>query len=61
MSNLLFQNISGIFASQEAKEILDLLNPADTGKRTTKKTSVEINTGGLQVDDDGNAVVSSRR
>lgn len=58
MSNLLFQNISGIFASQEAKEILDLLNPAETGKKTTKKTSVEINTGGVEVDDDGNAVVS---
>jgi type II restriction enzyme len=58
MSNLLFQNISGIFASQEAKEILNLLNPADNGKKTTKKTSVEINTNNVEVDDDGNAVVS---
>jgi hypothetical protein len=32
MSNLLFQNITGIFASPQAREILEQLNPVAPGK-----------------------------
>ena len=57
MSNLLFQNISGIFASTEAREILEQLNPVDQGKVTPRQTSEAIDTKEIQVDGDGNAVV----
>ena len=59
MSNLLFQNISGIFASTatEALEILEQLNPVDIGKVTPRKTNETIDTKGIKVDDNGNAIV----
>src|SRR5699024_1945817 len=53
MSNLLFQNISGIFASLEAKEILQQLNPVAPGKTTTHKTDKEIDTEIVDVDESG--------
>lgn len=57
MSNLLFQNISGIFASTEAREILDHLNPVDQGKSVPSQTSEPIETKGVKVDEDGHAAV----
>lgn len=59
MSNLLFQNISGIFASTEAREILEQLNPVAPGKVTPNQTSSPIDTQGVEVDDDGDAVVDT--
>jgi len=57
MSNLLFQNISGVFASQEVREILEQLNPVDVGKVTPRRTSESIDTKNVQVDEEGNAIV----
>ena len=57
MSNLLFQNISGIFASTEAREILEQLNPVDTGKVTPRQKNEAIDTQGVQVDGSGDAIV----
>lgn len=57
MSNFLFQNISGIFASTEAREILEQLNPVDQGKVTPRKKEEAIDTKGVQLDVDGNAAV----
>ena len=57
MSNLLFQNVSGIFASSEVREILEKLNPVDPGKVTPRQTSEAIDTQNVQVDGNGNAVV----
>lgn len=57
MSNLLFQNISGIFASTGARDILEQLNPVDSGKTTPRETEEPINTEKVNVDDDGNATV----
>ncbi len=57
MSNLLFQNISGIFASTEAREILGHLNPVDQGKSVPRQTSESIETKGIEVGEDGNASV----
>lgn len=57
MSNLLFQNVSGIFASAEAREILEQLNPVDPGKVTPRKTDEPIDTQGVKVDDKGEAEV----
>jgi len=59
MSNLLFQNISGIFASTEAREILAQLNPVAPGKVTPSQTSSPIDIQGVEVDDVGDAVVDS--
>lgn len=59
MSNLLFQNISGIFASTEAREILEQLNPVAPGKVTPSQTSSTFDTQDVEVDDDGNAVVDT--
>jgi len=59
MSNLLFQNISGIFASTEVREILTQLNPVAPGKATPGQTSSTIDTKNVEVDDDGNAVVDT--
>lgn len=58
MSNLLFQNIGGIFASTEAREILNQLNPVDEGKSTPRQTSDPIDTNAVKVDQYGSAVVS---
>lgn len=57
MSNLLFQNISGIFASSEVREILEKLNPVDSGKLVPRETSNLIDTQGIKVNDEGNVVV----
>lgn len=57
MSNLLFQNISGIFASTEVQEILEGLNPVDTGKTNPRQTSDPVDTQDVKVDDDGNVQV----
>ncbi|MDR0993789.1 MAG: Eco57I restriction-modification methylase domain-containing protein [Verrucomicrobiota bacterium] len=57
MSNLLFQNISGIFASAEAREILEQLNPVAVGKVVPSAKSEPIDTQNVEVDDIGNAVV----
>lgn len=59
MSNLLFQNISGIFASTEAREILEQLNPVAQGKVTPSQTSSSIDTQGVKVDYNGDAVVDT--
>lgn len=58
MSNLLFQNISGIFASAEAREILEQLNPVAPGKVTPGQKNSSIDTQGVEVDDAGSAVVA---
>jgi superfamily II DNA or RNA helicase len=57
MSNFLFQNISGIFAQTEAREILEQLNPVDQGKVTPRQIGESIDTLGVEVDYEGNAVV----
>ncbi|MDR2661188.1 MAG: DEAD/DEAH box helicase family protein [Lactobacillaceae bacterium] len=53
MSNLLFQNIAGIFSSNEAREILENLNPVDTGKITPRITDEKINTSEVSVNKNG--------
>mgnify|MGYP003604340833 FL=1 len=57
MSNLLFQNISGIFASAGAREILEQLNPVDQGKTVPRKTDDPIDTKDVKVDDNGEVTV----
>ena len=57
MSNFLFQNIIGIFASTEAREILEQLNPVDLGKVTPRKKEEPIDTKNVQLDTDGNVAV----
>lgn len=57
MSNLLFQNISGIFASTEAREILEQLNPVSSGRVVPNQQSSPIDSKGVEVDDEGDAVV----
>lgn len=57
MSNLLFQNVSGIFASAEVREILEQLNPVDIGKTVPRQTEASIDTQGVQVDDLGGVIV----
>lgn len=57
MSNFLFQNISGIFASSDAREILEQLNPVDVGKTTPRKTDKPIDTKDVKVDEEGEVTV----
>lgn len=57
MSNLLFQNISGIFASSEVREILEQLNPVNVGKSMPREINDEIETQGVEVDDNGEVVI----
>lgn len=61
MSNLLFQNISGIFSAQsdEVREIIEQFEYYDNGKINKEKTNTPIDTQGVQVDSDGNAVVDN--
>ncbi|WP_270284438.1 DEAD/DEAH box helicase [Enterococcus faecalis] len=59
MSNLLFQNISGIFASAGAREILEQLNPVDQGKTTPRKTEDPIDIKGVEVDEHGEVTVDN--
>lgn len=57
MSNLLFANISGIFALPKkiVDDILNLLPVEKQGKKDTSAVSVDIS--GIQVDENGNVVV----
>ena len=57
MSNLLFKNVSGIFASQEVREILENLNPVEVGKTVPQKTQDPIDTQDVKVDSEGEAQV----
>ena len=57
MSNLLFQNISGIFASTEAREILEQLNPVAPGRIVPSQQSSTIDTKDVEVNGEGDAVV----
>lgn len=59
MSNLLFQNISGIFASEDAREILEQLNPVDPGKSAPRITNEAINTHDVEIDENGEVKVDS--
>lgn len=58
MSNLLFQNVSGIFASQEVREILEQLNPVEIGKTVPRQTNEPIDTQDVEVDDEGEVRVA---
>lgn len=58
MSNLLFQNISGIFTSPEARDILEQLNPVAPGKVTPSSTSTAINTQGVEIDENDEAIIA---
>lgn len=59
MSNLLFQNISGIFASPVAREILEQMNPSEKGESMPNNKKSEINLKNIQVDEEGNAVADT--
>lgn len=59
MSNLLFQNISGIFSSAAAREILEQLNPVDQGKTIPRKIEKPIDTKDVQVDNNGDVTVEA--
>ena len=59
MSNLLFQNISGIFSSAGAREILEQLNPVDKGKTVPRKAEEPIDTKNVKIDDNGEAAVET--
>lgn len=59
MSNFLFQNVSGIFASEKAREILEQLNPVDVGKTVPRKTQEPINIQGVSVDEEGKAAIDT--
>ncbi|MFL2079426.1 DEAD/DEAH box helicase family protein [Marinilactibacillus psychrotolerans] len=59
MSNLLFQNISGIFASTGAREILEQLNPVDHGKTRPRKTKDPIDTKDVKVGNNGDVTVEN--
>ncbi len=62
LSNLLFQNITGIFGAQssEVLEILKQLKPVQEGKTVPTKSATPIDTQGVQVDDKGNAVIDTQ-
>lgn len=57
MSNLLFQNIAGIFASAGAREILEQLNPVEVGKVVPRVSDETIDTNGIEVDENGEVMV----
>lgn len=57
ISNLLFQNISRIFGSSDAMDILNKLNPVDNGKSVARQTETMIDTQEVEVDEDGGVVV----
>lgn len=59
MSNLLFQNISGIFASAEVQDILGQLKIVDTGKIKSRQTDEPIDTQNVEIDENGDAYVDS--
>ena len=60
MSNLLFQNIGGIFAHPEVREILEQLNPMAEGKNVPMSQSSAIDTHNIQLDEDGNPIIDNR-
>ncbi|MBP4133474.1 Eco57I restriction-modification methylase domain-containing protein [Gallibacterium anatis] len=60
MSNLLFQNIGGIFANPEVREILEQLNPMAEGKNVPMSQSNAIDTHNIQLDEDGNPIIDNR-
>lgn len=57
MSNLLFQNVSGVFSSAGAREILEQLNPVDQGKTVSRKTDDKIDTKDVKIDEHGEVTV----
>ena len=59
MSNLLFQNISGIFSSAGAREILEQLNPSEKGNALPNNRSSKIDTKQVELDKDGNVMVET--
>lgn len=59
MSNFLFQNVSGIFASEKARKILEQLNPVDVGKTVPRKTEEPIDTKGISVNEQGKANIDT--
>ena len=59
MSNFLFQNVSGIFASEKAREILEQLNPVEVGKTVPRKTEEPIDTKGVSVDEQGEVSIDT--
>lgn len=61
MSNILFQNISGIFASEGAREILEQLNSGDSGKAIPHKKEEPIDTKDVKVDENGKVTVEAER
>lgn len=58
MSNLLFQNISGIFASTDVREILEQLSPVDIGKNIPRTTHQPIDIHGVELDGKGNVEIN---
>ncbi len=58
MSNLLFQNISGLFASDEVRQILEQLAPVEEGKNVPTSRATAIDTQGVQLDENGEVVVN---
>lgn len=59
MSNFLFQNVSGIFASEKVRKILEQLNPVDVGKVVPRKTEEPIDTQGVNVDDQSKVTIDT--
>lgn len=53
MSNLLFQNVSGIFSSERAKEIIGRLTPTDQGRLRERDRNIPIPTEDVSVNDEG--------
>lgn len=59
MSNLLFQNVARVFASEEAKEIIGKLKPVDVGKTVPRETEETIDTQNVQLDENEEITLSS--
>ena len=57
MCNFLFQNISRIFGTTEARNILEQLNPVPQGKTTPTQTSAPIDTQNIQLNEQGNVTI----
>ena len=61
MSNLLFQNVSGIFSSERAKEIIGRLTPTEQGRLRERDRNVSIPTEEVSVNDEGEIEVPEWR
>ncbi|UXZ05674.1 Eco57I restriction-modification methylase domain-containing protein [Moraxella nasicaprae] len=61
LSNLLFQNVGRIFGAnnEEIRQILEQINPVEAGKMTPNKTNTPIDTQGVQLDENGKALVDN--